>query len=113
MLRRQLAASWGNLWRIRNMAASGGVLFLFRQEKYPKEADSGEALEREIYLTAYRVFPCYPDFKPPSPENPTRPLRVSEELRNRCWKIGVPIEHCTSECVGAAFRRPRSTMLRS
>ena len=54
-----------------------GYFSCVRQEKYPKEADSGEALEREIYLTAYHVIPCYPDFKPPSPENPSRPLRVS------------------------------------
>ena len=61
----------------------GMTLFLCRQEKCPKEADSREALEREIYLTAYHVFPCYPDFKPPSLENPSRPLRVSSVLRRR------------------------------
>ena len=29
------------------------------------------------------IFPFYPDFKPPSPENPSRPLRVSQVLRSR------------------------------
>ena len=60
----------------------GMGLFLFRQEKYPKEADSREALEREIYRTTVLVAACYPDFKPPSLENPSRPLRVSYPLRS-------------------------------
>ena len=33
--------------------------------------------------TADCVFPLYPDFKPPSPENPSRPLRVSQVLRSQ------------------------------
>ena len=36
-----------NVGRKRNIVSSGGALFLFRQEKYPKEADSREALERD------------------------------------------------------------------
>ena len=32
---------------------------------------------------AFFIFPFYPDFKPPSPENPSRPLRVSQVLRSR------------------------------
>jgi len=33
-----------NVGQRRNMVSAGGALFLFRQEKYPKEAASREAL---------------------------------------------------------------------
>ena len=46
-------------------------------KKVTKEAGSGEALTVKSIGTADCVFPLYPDFKPPSPENPSRPLRVS------------------------------------
>ena len=58
------------------------VSFLRRQERYERTGSGGGA-GREIYPTAWVVAPLYPDFEPPSPEIPSRPLRGSLELRDR------------------------------
>ena len=44
--------------------------------KYPKNRLRGGA-DREIYRSADEIIPAYPDFEPPSPETPSRPLRGS------------------------------------
>ena len=43
------------------------------------------------------IFPFYPDFKPPSPENPSRPLRVSQVLKSRAVITIVLIKADKSE----------------
>ena len=53
-----------------------GRYFLMPIRKYPKNRLRGGA-DREIYPTACVVAPLYPDFEPPSPEIPSRPLRGS------------------------------------
>ena len=40
-------------------------------------------LTANSFESAEQVDPCYPDFEPPSPENPSRPLRVNEKLNSR------------------------------
>ena len=58
------------------MMPPAGHFSCFVQEKYPKEADLGEALT--VKSIGLQLFPAYyPDFKPPSPKYPSRPLRVS------------------------------------
>ena len=54
-----------------------GGTFLWPNKKVPKEVGSEEALTVKSIGTAEHVVPRYPDFKPPSPENPFRPLCVS------------------------------------
>ena len=49
---------------------------------------SGEALTGKSIVTADRIVPSYPDFQPPSPKYPSRPLRVSFTLRNRVVTYG-------------------------
>lgn len=41
--------------------------------------------------TSLVAVPLCPDFKPPSPENPSRPLRVIQTLRDRIIyaKVGI------------------------
>ena len=58
------------------------VSFLFRQERHERTG-AGEALTVKSIDSAVIVAPCCPDFKPPSPANPFRPLRVSYTLRDR------------------------------
>jgi len=60
-----------------NFRSLRGGTFLWPNKKVPKEVGSGEALTVKSIGTAEHVVPHYPDFKPPSPENPFRPLRVS------------------------------------
>ena len=43
--------------------------------------------------TAVICVPLYPDFKPPSPKNLSRPLRVSLELRNRFFNAAHMLLH--------------------
>ena len=46
-------------------------------------APQQETLERDNLSNCLLCLTCYPDFKPPSLENPSRPLRDSLELRDR------------------------------
>ena len=55
---------------------------MFRQERHERTG-AGEALTVKSIESAVIVAPCCPDFKPPSPAYPFRPLRVSYTLRDR------------------------------
>ena len=46
-------------------------------------------LTAQSFGFASEIVPFYPDFEPPSPKYPTRPLRVSYTLRDRAEYEGV------------------------
>ena len=54
--------------------------FLMPIRKVRKNRLRGGA-DREIFPTSSKISPPYPDFEPPSPKYPFRPLRVSETLK--------------------------------
>ena len=52
-------------------------------KKVTKEPTQGRMLTAKSIESAEQVDHLYPDFEPPSPENPSRPLRVIEMLSSR------------------------------
>ena len=65
-------------------------IFLAPARKIRKNRLRGGA-DRKIYPTSSQIVPAYPDFEPPSPKNPSRPLRGSSELKDRVWRMnGIP-----------------------
>ena len=61
-------------------------IFLVPARKIRKNRLRGGA-DRKIYPTSSQIVPAYPDFEPPSPKNPSRPLRGSSVLKDRCYKV--------------------------
>ena len=58
---------------IRRFRSLRGVTFLSPNKKVTKEVGSVEALTVKPFGTFLRSFPRQPVFKPPSPEDPSRP----------------------------------------
>ena len=58
------------------MSPAAGPTFLFRQESRQR-GDLGEALTVKSIVTAHIPQHFFPDFKPPSPKTPSRPLSAA------------------------------------
>ena len=52
-------------------------------KKITKEPTQGRMLTAKSIGTTDQAGHLYPDFEPPSPKNPSRPLRVNEMLSSR------------------------------
>ena len=59
------------------------VLLSCFDKKVTKESTQGRMLTAKSIDIADKLANYYPDFEPPSPKDLSRPLRVSQKLRNR------------------------------